>query len=356
MTACLLRDTRFSPLLVALSLAVTGAAVLSAQATQPAKGYSVPRTPDGRPDMQGVWVNNMATPLERPKELADKPLLSDAELEQFRRRAAELFDGAGDTAFGDGVYQAVLSYKPENSAATGYKKAGTGDYNSFWLVEREFEHRTSLVFDPPDGRLPPLTAAAQARQAADAEARKLRPADGPESLSLGVRCLTYGMPRIGGLNAGYNSYYQFVQTPGYLAISAEMIHEARIVPIEGQPHLPSVLKQWQGDSRGRWEGDTLVVETTNFSSKSSFMQARENLHVVERFTRVAEDTLHHEITVSDPTTWTRPWSALMKLRRGRSNEHVYEFACHEGNSSMVGILRGERAEESRRATSGSPSK
>jgi hypothetical protein len=341
--------TRLRSTAAALFLAVAAAAVLSAQAPQ---RYAVPRTGDGHPDLQGVWANNMATPLERPKELANKPLLTDVELAQFKRIAAQLFDGAGDTAFGDGVYQAVLAEQAAAASGTSYAKSGTGDYNSFWLVPREFEHRTSLIFDPPDGRLPPLTPEAQKRQAADAEARKLRPADGPEDLSLAVRCLTYGVPRIGGLSAGYNSYYQIAQNRDFVAINSELIHETRTIPLDGRPHLPAAMRQWLGHSRGRWEGDTLVVDTTNFSPKSRFMQSRENLHIVERFTRVADDTLHHEITVDDLTTWTRPWSARMTLRR--SNEAIYEFACHEGNYAMTGILAGERTvDQARTGSTGS---
>jgi hypothetical protein len=344
------RPTRLMTTAAAFSVAVAAAAVLSAQAPQrAAKDYAVPRTGDGQPDLQGVWANNMATPLERPKEFANKPLLTDAELTQFKRVAAQLFDGNGDTAFGDGVYQAVLAQQAAAASGASYAKSGTGDYNSFWLVPREFEHRTSLIFDPPDGRLPPLTPEAQKRQAADAERRKLRPADGPEDLSLGVRCLTYGVPRLGGLNAGYNSYYQIVQNRDFVAIHSEMIHETRTIPLDGRPHLPGAVRQWLGDSRGRWEGDTLVVDTTNFSPKSSFMQSRENLHIVERFTRAAADTVHHEITVDDPTTWTRPWSARMTLRR--SKDPIFEFACHEGNYAMPGILAGERAADQARTTS-----
>jgi hypothetical protein len=310
------------------------------------RSYVVPRTPDGQPDLQGVWANNMATPLERPKELADKPLLTDAELEDFKQRAARLFAGADDSAFGDGIYQAVLA-NPER-----FKRTGTADYNSFWLVDREFEHRTSLIFDPPDGRLPPRTPEGEKRLAEEAERRRTNPADGPEDLNLGVRCITYGVPRVGGLNAGYNSYYQIVQGPGYVALNAEMIHETRIIPLDGRPHLPSSVRQWMGDPRGRWEGETLVVETTNFSPQSSFMGARENLRVVERFTRVADDTLQYEVTVNDPTTWTSPWSALVIWKR--KQEQVYEFACHEGNRSMLGILAGARVQERKAAEGNGP--
>jgi hypothetical protein len=329
--------------------AVFGAAQLSAQSDARATRYVAPRTADGRPDLQGVWANNMATPLERPKEFAGKPVLTDSELEEFKQRAARLFAGGGDAAFGDGLYQAVLA----NPADFKSRGGTTGDYNQFWIVDREFENRTSLIFDPPDGRLPPRTPEAEKRAADEAERRRLRPADGPEDLSLGVRCITYGVPRVGGLNAGYNSYHHIVQAPGYVAINSEMIHETRIIPLDDRPHLPPAVRQWLGDSRGRWEGDTLVVDTTNFSPDSNFMGARENLHVVERFTRVAADTLNYEVTVEDPTTWTRPWSALVVLKH--KVEPVFEFACHEGNRSMTGILAGARVQEKKAAGGGAQS-
>lgn len=301
--------------------------------------YKAPRTPDGQPDLQGVWANNMATPLERPKQLANKPVLTDKELADFKNRAARLFDGGGDAAFGDGLYNAVAA-----SLDTFVSQDGkTGDYNQFWLVDREWENRTSLVVDPPDGRIPALTPEGQNRQAADAEHRKLHPADGPEDLSLSVRCITYGVPRLGGLNAGYNSYYQIFQSKDVVAISSEMIHETRLIPLDGRPHVSSNLRQWQGDSRGHWEGDTLVIDTTNFSPKTNYQGSRANLHIVERFTRVAPDTLDYQVRVEDPTTWTKPWSALIKLKH--SKDEIYEFACHEGNIGMKGILAGARAEE-----------
>jgi hypothetical protein len=301
--------------------------------------WTVPRTADHKPDLQGVWANNIATPLERPKELAGKPVLSDAELKAFKERASRLFAGGGDAAFGDGLYLAVLA-NPDNYLSSDGK---TGDYNQFWLVDREFENRTSLVFDPPDGRIPPRTPEAQARVAAEAQRRREHPADSAQSLSLSVRCITFGMPRLGGLNAGYNSYTEIFQTPDYVAIKNEMFHEVRIVPLDGRPHLPSNIRLWQGDTRGHWEGDTLVVDSTNFSPQTEFMGSHENLHVIERFTRTGPDTLEQSFTIEDPTTWTRPWSAMIPLHH--TKEQIYEFACHEGNISLPGILAGARMDE-----------
>lgn len=304
-----------------------------------AKTWIAPRTADGQPDLQGVWANNMATPLERPKELADKAVLTDKELEDFKDRAAQLFgSGGSDAVFGDGLYQAIAA-----SLNTYVSRDGkTGNYNQFWLVDREFENRTSTIFNPPDGKLPPLTPEAKQRQDAAAAAR-LRPPAGPEDRGLSERCLTFGVPRIGGINSGYNSYYQIFQTRDYVAINNEMYHESRLIPLDGRPHLPSSVRPWLGDSRGRWEGDTLVVDTTNFSPKSNYLGARENLHVIERFTRTGPDTVKYEVTVEDPTTWTKPWSAWVSWKH--SKEPIYEVACHEGNYGMAGILSGARAEE-----------
>jgi hypothetical protein len=230
----------------------------------------------------------------------------------------------------------------------------TGNYNNFWLVEREVDNRTSLIVDPADGRIPPLTQEAQDRGAALAAARRRSPADGPEDRSLGERCLTFGTPRVG---AGYNSYYQIVQSPGYVAIVHELGHEVRVIPVEPRSHVGPRLRQWLGDSRGHWEGDTLVVETTNFSPKSTFQGSTANLHLVERFKRVGEKTLNYQFTVSDPSVWTRPWTVMIPLKG--TDVKIYEYACHEGNTGMEGILSGHRAEEeaaaSAAAKSGSPS-
>jgi hypothetical protein len=334
---------------------VAAAATVSAQApgrsqnnksATAAPKWSVPRTADHKPDLQGMWANNVATPLERPKELAGKPTLTAEELTAFKERAARLFNVGGDAAFGDGFYQAVLANPDSYLSPDGR----TGNYNQFWMVDRDFENRTSLVFDPPDGRIPPRTPDGQARFTAEIQNRRDHPADSAQSLTLSVRCITFGMPRLGGLNAGYNSYTEIFQTPDYVAIRNEMFHEVRIVPLDGRPHLPSSIRQWQGDTRGWWEGDTLVVDSTNFHPDSGFMGSHGNLHVIERFTRTSPDTLEQQFTIDDATTWTRPWSAMIPLRR--STEPMFEFACHEGNISLPGILAGARTEESAASSSG----
>ena len=211
-----------------------------------------------------------------------------------------------------------------------------------WLW-REFEHRTSLIVDPADGRIPALTPAAQQRRAALA-ARDRAPA-GPEDLNANTRCITPGVPRIGGVGADpLYGYYQIVQGPGYVVLVMETFHDARIIPLDGRLHLPQSVRQWSGDSRGRWEGATLVVDTTNFAATCNVLGSGDRLHLVERFTRVSPDTIDYEVTADDPTTWTKPWTVLVHLKQ--MSVEIYEYACHEGNAhSMQAILAGARADE-----------
>jgi hypothetical protein len=300
-----------------------------------ATAWIQPRTPDGQPDLQGVWANNSITPLERPKALAGRALLTDEELAVLKRKAAALFSGDGDAAFGDTLFETLLTDTQKFVSTDGK----TGDYNQFWLVQRDWDNRTSLITDPPDGRIPALTGPAQQILAANA-GRRERPAAGPEDRSLSERCITFGVPRLG---AAYNSYYEIVQSPGYVAITMETIHDARIIPLDNRPHIASNIRQWHGNSVGHWEGDTLIVDTTNYSGKSNFRGANENLHIVERFTRVGPDTINYEVKVDDPTVWTKSWTAMIPLKR--SDDLVYEYACHEGNDGLAGILAGARAEE-----------
>jgi hypothetical protein len=277
------------------------------------------------------------TPLERPKELAGRPLLTDQEVVALKAKAEQLFgENAGDAAFADSVFVAALSEAREFRSNDGQ----TGNYNQFWLAEREFDNRTSLIVDPPDGRLPPLTPEAQKRQDERAEARKRSPADGPEDRRLSERCITFGLPN---LLAGYNSNYQILQTPGHVVIFQELIHDVRIIPLDGRPHVGDTIRQWHGDPRGRWEGNTLVVDTTNFSPKSDFRGASAKVHLIERFTRVGPNTIHYQFTVEDPTTWTKTWTAMIPLKP--TPGRIFEYACHEGNIGLVGILAGHRAEE-----------
>jgi hypothetical protein len=276
--------------------------------------------------------------LERPKALQGKQSLTDEEVAELKKRAARLFkDGTSDYAAGDNAFLAAFANVEQ------YKNPNISVGSSLEMVEREFDRRTSLIIDPPDGKIPALTAEAQKRQAAT-DARQHSPA-GAEDLSNPLRCITYGVPRIGGnFGAGPYSYYQILQTPEYVVVEMEMVHEARIIPLDGRPHLPPGIRQWNGDSRGHWEGKTLVVDTTNFSTSSNFMGSAENLHLTERFTRVSPDIIEYQLTLDDPTTWTKPWTAMTPLKQ--TQEKIYECACHEGNEQvMVDMLAGARAEE-----------
>jgi len=325
--------------LAAIALPASGQAAAAARKTSASLTWTPPLTSDGQPDLQGVWLDNSATPLERPKALEGRQFLTDAEVAVLKQRADRIFKGGNsDAAAGDGVFLAALS-NPErytNPNATGLSE----------FTDRVFDNRTSLVVDPPDGKIPPLTPAAQQRRSAvaGASAAGLRQPASPEDLNNALRCITGGVPKLGGrYGAGDFGYYQIVEAPGYVVLFTEVIHEARIIPLDGRPHLPQSVRLWEGDSRGRWDGNALVVDTTNFSPKNNFMGSAENLHLVERFTRVAPDEIDYEITIDDPTTWTKPWTAMIRLRQTR--DKIYEFACHEGNRPMEGILGGARAEE-----------
>jgi hypothetical protein len=297
----------------------------AARPAAPTAAWKTPRTAEGQPDLQGVWDYRTLTPLERPKEFTGREFLNDQEIAQLEQRARERADGRppGDARVAPSVHPPWwLDY--------GTKVVGT--------------RRSSLIVDPPDGRVPALTPEAQRRAEARRAATKGRgPADGPEDRSLWERCITRGLPE-GMLPAGYNNNIRIVQSPGFVIILMEMIHDARIVPLDGRPHNPPNIRSWMGDPRGRWEGDTLVVETTNFSDKVVFRGASSNLKLVERFTRVDANTLDYRFTVEDPTTWARPWTVSVPMTRTR--EDVYEYACHEGNYGLQNILGNARAEDS----------
>jgi hypothetical protein len=285
-------------------------------------------------DLEGVWLSNSATPLERPKALEGRATLTPAEVTEFQQRADRLTrDGSNDYLAGDNLFLAALNNVDHYSSPATTDRTGA-------MVPREFENRTSLITDPPDGKLPPITEAAQRQRGAAAANR--HPVAGPEDLNNAERCLTFGTPRLGGnFGAGPYSYYQIVQTPGYVLLFMEAIHEARIIPLDGRPHLPSAIRAWAGDSVGHWDGKTLVVDTTNLPATNSFMGAGPKLHLIERFTRVAENQLNYEVTIDDPDTWARPWTASLPLRR--SAERMFEFACHEGNENvMKGMLQAGR--------------
>jgi hypothetical protein len=328
---------------VVLSL-VQGQAVAQSLNAKPAKTatetWTAPRTADGQPDLQGVWDNNNATPLERPKEFAGRAFLTEQELAALKKKAAELFDnGNSDAAFGDTVFESVLANVKGTKSGFKSTDGGTGDYSSVWTVARDWDNRTSLIIDPPDGRIPPVTPQAAEKLRAAAVARNNRPS-GPEDRSLQERCITYGSPQ---LVAGYQSYYQIVQTAGSVVVLTEMIHDARVIPLDGRPHLPANIQTWLGDARGHWEGDTLIVDTTNFKPGVFRNISTEKLHVVERFTRTAADTLQWQLTIDDPGAWSKPWTAMIPLRP--SKKAVFEYACHEGNYGLESILAGARRED-----------
>jgi hypothetical protein len=324
-----------APILITC-LAAAGTVPLSAQR---AAAPRIPRTPDGRPDLQGVWDFRTLTPLERPRELGDKTVLTAEEAAAFER-------------------EQIARQDKDNRSAQARQDV-EGAYNNFWWDYGNKvvgTRRTSLIVDPPDGRMPPMTPEAQKR----ATGPRLPPitervvlgaiVDGPEHLGLSERCIlgfSSGPPI---LSNAYNNNLQIVQTRDYVVIHTEMIHEARVVPLDGRPHVPQGMRLWLGDSRGRWEGDTFVIETTNFTAKSSFSGSiiarggsTAGMHLIEKFTRVAEDTLLYEFTVTDPATWTKPWT--VQLPMARSSERIFEYACHEGNYSMPNMLKGARAAE-----------
>ena len=311
---------------IALLLALALLIPVAVAGQRTAKTWTPPRTPDGHADLQGLWDFRSATPLERPTRFAGREFMTPDEVVAYEQEALVREDG-----------------RPPDDGRTeqSVHPAWWLDYGKTVVKTR----RTSLIVDPPDGRIPPLTPQAQQRNAARrAAAREHGPADSYENRSLQERCITRGLPEV-ILPGPYNNNLQIVQAPGYVVLVTEMIHDARIVPIDGRPHTSPAVPQWMGDSRGHWEGDTLVVDTTNFTDRTSFRGSGAGLHLVERFTRIDADTLDYRFTVDDPTTWTRPWTVAYPMVR--TVGLMYEFACHEGNYGLRNILAGARDEESR---------
>jgi len=290
--------------------------------------YSVPRTAWGDPDLQGFWSYNddVDTPLERPSDLGGKSEFGDEEL------AAVLAERA----------RRNVVRAPTIGGETG---AGPTHWYEFWNAKST---RTSKIIDPPDGRVPPLTAEARTREAARAQATRGRgPADSWTDRSLGDRCIVSrnGWPHV-VVNAGsYGNIFRIVQSPGYVVLTHEMIHETRIIPVDGRPHISQGIRQYLGDPRGHWEGNTLVVEVTNFSDKTDFRGSRETLRLVERFTRTGPDTVAYAVTIDDPATFTKPWTIGVPLKSDTGQDEIFEYACHEGNYAMRNILSGARADE-----------
>jgi hypothetical protein len=310
---------------IAAVLLAAAPAAGQAKAKVAAKTWTAPHTADGQPDLQGLWTNATITPFERPKDLAGKEVFTAEEAAAYEKRIADNSnrDKRGGTAEADVA----------------------GAYNDFWF-ERGSKvvptRRTSLVIDPPNGMVPALTPEAQKAAAARTEISR-RPPEGPEDFGLPERCLLWPTAGPPMLPSGYNNNYQILQVPGYVVILIEMIHDVRIIPLDGRPHLPQNIRQWLGDSRGHWDGNTLVVDTTNFTDNTHFRGADRNLHLIERFTRVDPNTILYEFTVDDPTAFTKPWKAQAPLTK--TPGPIYEYACHEGNYSMLNVLKGARAQE-----------
>ena len=356
-------------LAVTVLLKLTPAAVAGqtpaakATAGAAAKTATAPKTPWGEPDLQGIWTDDFQTPLQRAPRYANKELFTDEERAELDRQRA-----------------AIL--RRDQRVTQGSERDVAGAYNAVFQSIKHTGKRTSLVVDPPDGRIPPVTPEAKKRTDQDREFRlallqptatcknqeaacaggkygpvspkitelpstyntgRLNRADGPEDRSMQERCMAAVLP-------DFTGYRRIVQSPGSVSIFYDVGQGQgwqRIIPVDGGPHLPQSIRQRFGDSRGRWEGNTLVVDVTNFSPKSDFLGARENLHLVERWTRVDANTLEYAVTIEDPTTWTKPWTVKQEMtsQNEQANRIYYEPRCHEGNYGLPGMLAGRRAEE-----------
>jgi hypothetical protein len=316
--------------LAALIVAIVGSAVMAVQAQSPAPAKSapaakahVPRTADGHPDFQGSWTTETYTPFERPAEFKDRELFTEAEAVAYAQRALERFLDQPDT---DAHYD-----------------------NSIWMTEKGPKGMSSLrtsIVDTPDGRMPPVNEEGRKRAEARAAARRgVGLYDSAQTRGLSERCIYWAHEGPPLLPTGYNNDLQLVQSPGQFVIIPEMMPVARIAPLDRRPHIGSAIRNIRGDSRGWWEGDTMVVETTNFTDRTAFRGSSEHLKVTERFTFVDADTIRYQFTVEDPHTWDVAWKGEYPMRR--TNYPMYEYACHEGNYGMANILRAQREEEAK---------
>jgi hypothetical protein len=315
--------------LVAASVMAVGALTLSAA------DYKSPRTPWGDPDLSGVWSSaaELSVPFERNPAQGERQLLTDQEFEQRLKQTASQLDT-------DNAEFSVETADTRNAGAVGSATSPP----PHWLERSETSRRTSLVIDPPDGRVPPLTDEGRRRIAATPPALGNGPFDGPEQMSMWVRCIGRGVPST-MFPTVYNANTRIVQGPGYIGITYEMIHDTRVIPTDGRAHARAALRQLNGDSRAHWDGDTLVVDGTNFTNRLPYRGSSAALHLIERFRRVDKDSLRYEVTVDDPQTWTKPWTAALDLKRQTGG--MFEYACHEGNYSMLNILTGSRAADKR---------
>ena len=301
---------------------------------QPLVLTTVPKTPWGHPDLQGVWTTDaeIGVPLERPVELGNKAMLTEAEYRQRARDVEEEISGQQGRSH---AAKSATSRRP----CTGTKAA------------KKISYRTSLIIDPPNGRIPPLhPGGGEAGREKGTELGFVGgsfgkgPYDGPEDLALTDRCITRGLPQT-WFPSEYNNGFQIVQSADTVTIWYERLHEARVIPLDGRPHLPAEVRQWLGDSRGRWEGNTLVVDVTNFGENTTFRKSSSTLHLIERYTRVDPETVRVEVTVDDPTTWTKPWTFAVTGKKDPAYWQIFEYACHEGNYGMRNMLSASRAEE-----------
>jgi hypothetical protein len=320
-----------------LGAALTAAAV-GAQA--PSARFTPPRTPWGDPDLQGMWpgTESLGIPLQRDAALGTRAFLTEAEFQDRAKNAQRQIDAMNEEFD-------LETADTANAGAVGSATSPPPHWQERGIPSRQ----ASLIVDPPDGRMPPYTPEAQARQAAEAAARKGRgPADSSTDRSLYDRCLTRGVTG-SILPVIYNNGNEIVQAPGFVVIRNEMIHESRIVPLDGRAHLSPAIRQWMGDSRGHWEGDTLVVETRNLTNRTGINQGNNPRHsdamtIVERFTLTGPDMLQYRVTFTDPQTWTRPWTIEFPWKRD-SSYLLFEYSCHEGNYAMRNLLSGARADD-----------
>jgi hypothetical protein len=305
--------------IVALTSTYVGAdSKRDVKASSTSAGYKAPRTPDGQPDLEGYWNSQTYTPFERPAEFKDKAFFTPEEAAAYAQRRQQAFENQPADAihYDDAIWQ---SEKTKKSAML----------------------RTSLVVDPPDGRIPPLNAEGQKRVAQ--RPRAANNYDRVQNRPLAERCIVWPHEGPPMQPVGYNSNLSFWQGPGYVVVTQEMIHNSRVIPIADRPHIGSAIQQYYGDARGHWEGETLVIETTNFTDKTAFRNSTSALKVTERITRTSPDTIVYRATMEDPHTWDRPWTIEYEMKR--TNDEIYEYACHEGNYGMQNIMRAQRAAE-----------
>jgi hypothetical protein len=327
--------------LIVVGVVVAAVSSNAQQSPPPAAGtWTAPRTPEGHPDLQGVWTTHTFTPLQRPARYADQEFLTEQEAAELSALLTQ--DQVDPLAAG------IFGLSDEERRKRIVQNNGTHYDNALFLATPDLKplssNRTSLIYDPPDGKLPPVTAEGRERAAARRAAVGF---DSYENRPLQERCIIWTHEGPPMLPPPYNDALQIVQTPGHVVVARELASAPRVIPTDGGPHLPRNIQQWAGDSRGRWEGDTLVVDTTNFTGRTAFQGSSAALHVVERFTRVSADRILYRFTVDDPDTWTRPWSAEIPMIAAKGP--LFEYACHEGNYGLLGILKGARFAEQKAA-------